>query len=77
MKEFAIPMIVRVVVAGFLAVISPLALFAQNGPDNDPNGLRGYVDNVFHHGQVDSVNLYNGLLTVPIAVDQPTRSGRS
>ncbi len=61
-------MSVRVVVAGFLAVISPLALFAQNGPDNDPNGLRGYVDNVFHHGQVDSVNLYNGLLTVPIAV---------
>jgi hypothetical protein len=41
---------------------------AQNGPDNDPDGLRGYVDNVFHHSQVDSVNLYNGLLTVPIAV---------
>jgi len=41
---------------------------AQNGPDNDPDGLRGYVDNPFHHGQVDSVNLYNGLLTVPIAV---------
>jgi RHS repeat-associated protein len=43
-------------------------LRGQNGPDNDPDGLRGYVDNVFHHGQVDSVNLYNGLLTVPIAV---------
>ena len=67
-KECAIPMSVRTVVACFLAVVSPLVLFAQNGPDNDPNGLRGYVDNVFHHGQVDSVNLYNGLLTVPIAI---------
>ena len=38
---------IRTVAACFLSVISPLALFAQNGPDNDPNGLRGYVDNVF------------------------------
>src|SRR5204863_751946 len=62
------PMRAKTAAAWFLSVISPLALSAQNGPDNDPNGLRGYVDNVFHHGQVDSVNLYNGLLTVPIAV---------
>ncbi len=41
---------------------------AQQGPDNDPDGLRGYVDNMFHHTQVDSLNLYNGLLTVPVAV---------
>jgi len=58
----------RIVFACLLSVFSSLALLAQNGPDNDPDGLRGYVDNVFHHGQVDSVNLYNGLLTVPIAL---------
>jgi RHS repeat-associated protein len=58
----------RTVFACLLTVISPFAVLAQNGPDNDPDGLRGYVDNVFHHGQVDSVNLYNGLLTVPIAL---------
>src|SRR5437879_13154468 len=57
--------IVSVLLGGLLI---PCWLLAQNGPDNDPDGLRGYVDNVFHHGQVDSVNLYNGVLTVPIAI---------
>ena len=40
----------------------------QNGPDTDPDGARGYVDNVFHHSEVDSINVYNGSLTIPVAV---------
>ena len=40
----------------------------QNGPDADPDVAPGYVNSTFHHGQVDSINLYNGQLTVPIAV---------
>jgi RHS repeat-associated protein len=39
---------------------------AQSGPDNDPDGAPGYVQSVFDHGQIDSINLYNGQLTVPI-----------
>ncbi len=49
-------------------VLTRSALLAQRGPDNDPDGLQGYVDNVFHHSSVDSVNLYNGQLSVPIAI---------
>jgi RHS repeat-associated protein len=41
---------------------------AQNGPDNDPDTAPGYAASVFHHGQVDSINLYNGALTIPIAL---------
>ena len=41
---------------------------AQNGPDNDADGAPGYVQSVFHHGEVDSINMYNGQLTVPIAL---------
>jgi len=40
----------------------------QSGPDNDPDGAPGYVNSVFHHGPVDSVNMYNGQLTVPISL---------
>ncbi len=40
----------------------------QSGPDNDPDGAPGYVNSVFHHGQMDSVNMYNGQLTVPISL---------
>jgi RHS repeat-associated protein len=40
----------------------------QSGPDNDPDGAPGYVNSVFHHGQVDSVNMYNGQLTIPISL---------
>lgn len=43
-------------------------LFAQNGPDDDPDSAPGFVNNVFHSSNVDSVNLYNGQLTVPIPV---------
>jgi len=43
-------------------------LFGQNGPDADPDSVQGYVDSVFHHGQIDSINLYNGQLTLPIVL---------
>ena len=41
---------------------------AQSGPDNDPDAAPGFVNSVFHQGHVDSVNLYNGQLTIPIAL---------
>jgi len=44
------------------------AVRAQNGPDNDPDGAPGYVNSYFHHSSVDSINLYNGMLTIPIAI---------
>ena len=50
-----------------LAALEAAAL-AQNGPDNDADGLPGYVSNAFHHATVDSINLYNGQLTVPVAL---------
>jgi RHS repeat-associated protein len=40
----------------------------QSGPDNDADAAPGYVNSVFHHGQVDSINLYNGQLTIPISL---------
>jgi len=49
-------------------VTSPSVGRGQSGPDNDPDGAPGYVNSVFHHGQVDSVNMYNGQLTVPISL---------
>ena len=45
-----------------------IAARAQSGPDNDPDTAPGYVNSVFHHGEVDSINLYNGLLTIPISL---------
>jgi len=41
---------------------------AQSGPDNDPDAAPGYVHSVFHSGSVDSINMYNGQLTIPIAM---------
>ncbi len=41
---------------------------AQSGPDNDSDGAPGYVHSVFDHGPIDSINLYNGQLTIPIAI---------
>ena len=40
----------------------------QNGPDPDPDAAPGYAKSVFHNASVDSVNVYNGALTLPIAV---------
>ncbi len=42
------------------------SLLAQNGPDNDSDVAAGLANSVFENGQVDSINLYNGQLTVPI-----------
>lgn len=41
---------------------------AQQGPDLDADTAQGYVQNVFHHSSVDSINVYNGSLTIPIAL---------
>jgi RHS repeat-associated protein len=41
-------------------------LRAQNGPDNDANSAPGYARSVFHTGAIDSINLYNGQLTIPL-----------
>src|SRR5512134_656324 len=43
-------------------------LAAQNGPDNDADAAPGYTNSVFHHEDLDSINLYNGQLTLPIAL---------
>ncbi len=40
----------------------------QSGPDSDPDGAPGYARSIFDHGSPDSVNVYNGQLTVPIAL---------
>ncbi len=57
----------RLIIAVLILVVG-LPLLAQNGPDNDPDAAQGFVNNVFHRSNVDSINLYNGQLTVPIAV---------
>ncbi|MGH9364368.1 MAG: hypothetical protein ACRD1B_03760, partial [Thermoanaerobaculia bacterium] len=49
-------------------LLTSCGLLAQNGPDSDPDAARGYTNSVFHHGSIDSINLYNGQLTVPIAI---------
>jgi len=41
---------------------------AQQGPDDDADVKIGYTNNFFHHSSVDSINLYNGQLTIPIPV---------
>jgi hypothetical protein len=53
-----------------LALIGLLVAIVTNlvAQDLDPDGAKGYVQNVFHHNDVDSINLYNGALTVPIAI---------
>ena len=51
-----------------LAVAASTSIRGQGTSDNDPDGAQGYVNNVFHQNSVDSINLYNGQLTIPIAV---------
>lgn len=63
MKRFAGPVLF---LCGLLTSFSPLC--AQNGPDNDPDAMPGYTKSIFHHSQIDSINLYNGGLTIPIAL---------
>src|SRR5262245_66599294 len=49
-------------------VTSPSVSRGQNGPDSDPDAAPGYTTSAFHHAELDSINLYNGALTVPIAL---------
>ena len=56
-----------VLALALLGTFSALAM-AQSGPDHDPTDAPGYTQNLFHHDQVDSINVYNGQLTIPIAV---------
>lgn len=53
------------------------AAAAQSGPDNDPAQAQGYVQNQFHHTSFDSINLYNGQLTIPIAIGPAYQIGPS
>ncbi len=57
---------------GFLTCVAvallSLPVLAQEGPDDDPDTATGYVNNMFHHSSVDSINLYNGSLTIPIPI---------
>ncbi len=55
----------RLIVAA-LILVAGLPLLAQKGPDDDPDAVPGYVKSIFHHSEVDSINLYNGNLTIPI-----------
>jgi RHS repeat-associated protein len=48
---------------------------SQSGPDNDPAQAQGYVNNHFHASSVDALNLYNGQLTIPIAIGPVYRIG--
>jgi len=52
---------------GSLFALSVIVL-AQSGPDTDADTAKGYVNNVFHHSNVDSINVYNGALTVPVPI---------
>ncbi len=52
----------------FLPIWTCSVVFAQSGPDNDPSQAQGYVDNYFHHTDFDSINQYNGQLTIPIPI---------
>src|SRR5262245_39172443 len=52
-----------------LALLSmPGFLFAQNGPDNDANVAPGLTNSTFSSGQIDSINMYNGSLTIPLPI---------
>ncbi len=52
--------------AGVILLLAQSSLLAQNGPDNDADLAQGYVNSIFHHNDVDSINLYSGQLTIPI-----------
>ena len=60
-----------------LPVLASYAVLAQSGPDNDPVVAQGYIDNYFHHSDVDSINQFNGQLTVPIPIGPTYQIGPS
>lgn len=54
---------------GFAAgLVMGACALAQQGPDSDPDAAQGYANNIFHHSSVDSINTFNGQLTIPIAL---------
>jgi hypothetical protein len=61
-------MIRRVLGSILFVLVAALPTLAQTGYDNDPDGAQGYVNSAFHHASVDSVNLYNGQLSIPVTV---------
>jgi RHS repeat-associated protein len=58
---------VTLVAAALLAgMVTTDRLMAQGGPDNTPTGAQGFVDNIFSVSEFDSINEFNGALTLPI-----------
>jgi hypothetical protein len=58
-----------VVLRGFWIWLGLAAsMLGQSGPDYDPDVAPGYTKSIFDHKDLDSVNLYNGQLTIPIPV---------
>ena len=57
---------------GIAATIGVIALAGvargQSTIDNDPDSAPGFTNSVFHTPSVDSINLYNGQLTIPVPV---------
>jgi RHS repeat-associated protein len=57
---------------GIFAAIGMIALAGaargQTTIDNDPDMAPGFTNSVFHTPSVDSINLYNGQITIPIAI---------
>lgn len=51
-----------------LVLILPAAAAAQSTLDNDPDALPQYANSVLHVPAPDSINLYNGQLTIPIPI---------
>ncbi len=49
----------------FVWWVAPV-LLAQAGPDVEPAAAEGYASSFFHRTSVDSINQFNGQLTIPI-----------
>jgi RHS repeat-associated protein len=60
--------VIRPAAGGIALLIAASVGFAQQGPDNEPAAAQGFVNNVFHSSSVDSINAFNGQLTIPIPV---------
>ena len=46
----------RIFIAIAFSLTCAFTAMAQSGPDNDPDAAPGFVNSVFHHGQVDSTS---------------------
>ncbi len=67
----------RVLSVSVLALLIGASGAAQSGPDNDPAQAQGFVRNTFHQSAFDSVNQYNGQLTVPVPIGPTFQIGPS